>query len=283
MELIENNSFKRVYRKLLRISCKSKNKIKYLASATGYLNYRCNICGSDCQMKVSELKREEPSCLNCGSTVRMRAVIHMLSTELFEKSLTLTEFPFRPDIIGIGMSDWEGYAIPLADKLGYKNTYFHKDPRMDITSIDPAVEEKFDFIISSDVFEHVAPPISAAFQNVRRILKPDGVLIFTVPYTLENQTKEHFPDLYNYEIKNIKGNYFLENMTRNDNRQIFNDLVFHGGPGATLEMRVFSQSSLIEEFKKAGFNKIKIYKEPNFDYGIYWKDDWSLPMAARAE
>ncbi|MGH9903496.1 MAG: hypothetical protein ACRD68_16940, partial [Pyrinomonadaceae bacterium] len=79
----------------------------------------------------------------------------MLSTELFGESLALTDFPERRDISGIGMSDWDGYAAPLALKLGYQNTYYHQEPKLDITSIEPALESTLDFIISSDVFEHV--------------------------------------------------------------------------------------------------------------------------------
>ena len=141
----------------------------------------------------------------------------------------------------------------------------------------------FDFIISSDVFEHVPPPVSIAFANARKLLKPGGVLVFTVPYIKDGKTREHFPDLYKYEIIKKGSRCFLKNTTRDGVEQIFDNLVFHGGAGATLEMRVFSESSLREEFAKAGFNNITIYREPDFDHGIYWPNDWSLPIAARAK
>ena len=248
---------------------------------SGSLSYRCNICGKSCQTKIEDLKREEPSCSGCGSTVRMRAIIHMLSMELFEESRNITDFPTQKDIKGIGMSDWDGYAKPLAHKLGYMNTYYHKTPKLDITSIDPALEGMFDFIISSDVFEHVPPPVSIAFANARKLLKPGGILVFTVPYTKDGKTIEHFPDLYKYEIIKKSNGYILKNITRDGVEQIFNNLVFHGGAGATLEMRVFSESSLKEDFAKAGFININIYKDPDFDHGIYWNQDWSLPIVAR--
>lgn len=248
-----------------------------------YLSYQCNICGKYCRSKIIDLKREEPSCSGCGSTVRMRAIIHLLSMELFGKSLIIHDFPKRRDIKGIGMSDWEGYAKPLAQKLGYINTYYHKTPKLDITSIDTTLEGTLDFIISSDVFEHVPPPISIAFENVRKLLKPNGVLIFSVPYIKDGKTIEHFPDLYKYKIIRKGNKYILKNTTREGKEQIFNNLVFHGGSGATLEMRVFSEFSLREEFTKAGFNILKIYKDPYFDYGIYWANDWSLPIAARTK
>ena len=197
------------------------------------------------------------------------------------QSLSIPEFPVKPNIKGIGMSDAAIYAVPLEEKLGYTNTYYHKEPMIDITSIPAHMEETLDFIICTDVFEHIEPPVSHAFENARKLLKPNGVLIFTVPYNKEKRTKEHFPDLYKYEILKEDGFYILKNTTRDGIEQIFNNLIFHGGPGATLEMRYFSESSLTENLRDAGFANVVIYKEPVFEHGIYWDCDTSLPIAAR--
>ncbi len=249
----------------------------------GYLTYQCNICGRACECPIGALQREGPSCSHCGSTVRMRAIIHLLSLELFGESRTLPDFPIRPAIKGIGLSDWRGYAIPLAHKLGYQNTFYHKKPRLDITRVDSAWEAQFDFVIASDVFEHVAPPVSAAFANARRLLKPNGVLIFTVPYTLKDgPTLEHFPGLYDYRLIRTGTGFRLHNRTQAGDEQVFDQLVFHGGAGETLEMRVFTLTALQREFQKAGFTRVKVHCEPEFKFGIYWRVDWSLPITARA-
>lgn len=247
----------------------------------GILHYRCNICGRACMTPVSELGRERPSC-RCGSTVRTRAIVHILSTELFGQSLAIPDFPIRHDLLGWGMSD-AGYSDKLPGKLNYINTFYHQEPRLDITAaLDPRNEGSLDFLISTEVFEHITPPASIAFENARRLLKRNGVFIFSVPYTLKPQTQEHFPDLYKYELINDHGfNPVLKNITRDGNEQVFNNLVFHGGPGATLEMRVFSQAGLMSELQHAGFGKVKIYSEPCWEFGVYWQDSWSLPMAAR--
>lgn len=250
---------------------------------SGHLSYKCNVCGKDCMTKTEELKREEPSCPGCASTVRMRALVHVLSTELFGKRLAISDFPDRQDIRGAGMSDWEGYASRLKDKLDYKNTYYHKEPRLDITSINPGLEGTLDFIISTDVFEHVESPVSRAFDNARKLLKPGGVFIFTVPYTKDAETKEHFPNLYQYEIQGKGNGRILKNITRDGVEETFNNLIFHGGDGSTLELRVFSEQSLIKEFSAAGFNNVQIYNKPCYEFGIVWEHDWSLPIAARIE
>lgn len=246
----------------------------------GSLIYRCNICGHTCITLVEQLDRETSSCPGCGSTVRMRSVIHALSIVLFGESLALPDFPARPDVRAIGLSDWNGYAIPLAQKLHYTNTFYHKEPRLDITSIDPALENTLDVLISSDVFEHVAPPVSLAFQNAYKLLKPGGTLILTVPYTLDAETVEHFPDLYRYKVSSVENRRLLHNTTRDGREQTFEQLVFHGGAGETLEMRIFSLDGLSRELKGAGFCGLTILDGPGFQHGIYTKDNWSLPILA---
>lgn len=247
----------------------------------GLLLYQCNICGWACKTRISELGREKQSCVFCGSTVRFRALIHLLSVELFGKSLAIKDFPETENIVGIGMSDWSAYASPLEKKVRYTNTFYHQEPKLDITSVPSSLEGTLDFVISSDVFEHVPPPVSRAFENTYKLLKPGGVFIFTVPYTKEAHTKEHFPELYEYTLIKENGRHILKNRKKDGTEEVFSDLVFHGGPGSTLEMRVFSEASLLEELEKAGFKEVKIRKEPYFERGIYWHDDWSLPVTAR--
>jgi hypothetical protein len=213
-------------------------------------------------------------------------MIHVLSTELFGESLALPDMDTKRNITGIGMTDWPGYANPLADRFNYRNTYYHQEPKLDITDpdIDPALHGTLDFIISSDVFEHVEPPVSVAFENLRKLLKPSGVVVFSVPYGKQDETVEYFPELYDYRIIVKEGRRVLENVTRDGVSQTFENLEFHGGPGATLAMRWFSESSLIREFSRVGLGNVTIYGTPDFRHGIYskhWLLRKDLPMSAR--
>jgi hypothetical protein len=58
--------------------------------------------------------------------------------------------------------------------------------------------------------------------------------------------------------------------------------VFHGGIGATLEMRQFSLASLEREFAAAGFSRMRVADEVFLPHGIYWPEPWSVPMVAYA-
>lgn len=242
--------------------------------------FQCNICGKNNSVPLSRLTREQPTC-RCGSTVRLRSLIHVLSIELFGETIALPDFPYRPDIIGIDMSGANTYADRLHAKLGYTNTFLHKEPQMDIVSPGDHWYETCDFVISSDVFEHVAPPVSRAFCNTHRILKTGGVLVLTVPYTTSGETLEHFPDLHEYQIETRGGRRMLTNTTVDGHTQEFENLLFHGGEGETLEMRVFSESGLIQELEAAGFSDIHIHREEYQKYGIFWPQAWSLPISAR--
>ncbi len=249
----------------------------------GTLTFKCNICGTMCEAPAAALSREEPSCKSCGSTVRMRAMIHALSIALFGRAISLPEFPEKKDLIGKGMSDWDRYAKPLAKKLGYINTYYHKAPRLDITDISSQDIQSVDFLVSTDVFEHVAPPVNIAFENARKMLKPGGAFVFSVPYVLQGETLEHFPNLHEFKLETKEGKRTLINRTSDGNIEEFSELIFHGGEGETIEMRIFSESGLLKDLQHAGFNDVQIMKDPYFEFGIYWDSSWSLPIIAREE
>jgi len=246
----------------------------------GCVVFRCNICGRPCLARIDDLERERPSCTTCGSTVRWRSIIHVLSMELFGKPLVLPDFPARRDLVGIGLSDWEGYAVHLAERFTYKNTFYHQEPKLDIGDLDRSFDSTCDFVIASDVFEHVTPPVERAFMNVRRLLKPNGCFIMTVPYGKAPTSLEHFPELHEFQILETQRGRLLRNVTRDGRIQMFDRLHFHGGDGLTLEMRQFSELGLRQQFTDAGLS-FAFHSTPYYEFGIHWIRDESLPVVGR--
>jgi SAM-dependent methyltransferase len=231
---------------------------------------------------LAALSREALTCAHCNSNVRFRAMAYLVTREVLGRPVPLPDLPLRKDIAGIGLSDAGIYARPLAEKFSYENTFYHTEPRLDITDIDAARAGRYDFIIASDVFEHVAPPVARAFANARRLLKRDGKVVFTVPFSLERDTREHYPELFDWSLFERDGQWTLTNRTQDGREQTFTDLVFHGGPGSTLEMRLFSRAALEREFREAGFSRVRIAAEPYLPFGIHWPELWSVPMVAYA-
>jgi len=181
------------------------------------------------------------------------------------------------------MSDWEGYAGRLEEKFAYVNTYYHAEPRLDITHIPAEAAGRYRFLISSDVFEHIPPfGLDDAFTNARRLLCDGGSFIFTVPFLKTGETQEHFPRLHDFRIIETGGKRFLHNRTVDGDEEIFDQLVFHGGEGMTLEMRMFAEPDLRRRLADAGFSSIRVCVDHAPEFGVMWPMDWAVPIVARA-
>jgi SAM-dependent methyltransferase len=245
------------------------------------VSFLCNICGRNNTIEV--LEQETSSCAGCGSNVRLRSLVYLLSRELFGEGFILPDFPRLPGIKGLGLSDQASYAVPLAEKFDYTNTYYDRQPRLDITEAHPDRYGTYDFILSSDVFEHIEAPIERAFDEAYKLLKPHGVLCLSVPFSLDEDTVERFPELHEYSIVDLKGAPVLINRSKSGELEIRDDLIFHGGVGATLEMRLFSQQGLRKRICEAGFQDPVFLTEAVSPFGIAFEGSWSLPLVARKQ
>jgi SAM-dependent methyltransferase len=252
------------------------------------VTFTCNICGATCEHPAERFEREHEDCPHCRSSVRVRALIALLSKEIFGTLLTLPEFPVLKGIRAIGMSDAPGLAERLAEKFDYTNTFYDQAPRFDITNPDPRDDGHYDFILSSEVLEHVPPPVEQSFANLNRLLKPDGLLLMTTPYNIGGQTREHFPVLHQYTLASLAGRAVLINRKRDGSIETFENLTFHhaptevrGGHGSSLEMRVFTEASLRAVLCNAGFPEVHFAAENVEEFGIEHAESWSLPIAAR--
>lgn len=264
-----------------RINVDTTSKGLAISGALPVLKFQCNVCGSRAAHPIESIERESASCSSCGSTLRFRSVVHLLSMGLFGESISLPQFPKRKDLKGIGMTDWPKYAKVLESQLNYVNTFYHQEPRFDLLNPADDMVESLDFVISSEVLEHIAPPVQIGFDNLFRILKPNGLLVLTVPFSTDPSTEEHFEGLFNYKLEEVAGVPVLRNTGPDGSVTYFENLVFHGGNGATLEMRLFARDALLQNLKIAGFRDIQVHDEPFFRYGIYHNGPWSLPITAR--
>jgi SAM-dependent methyltransferase len=246
------------------------------------MKFVCNICGTRIDCPDKDVTRETISCPKCHSNMRHRSVMRELSLTLLGKSIPLTKFPRRHDIKIVGLSD-QSYDTMLGKLFDYENTFFHRDPFLDIAQpISSERRGKYDFVLSSDVFEHIEPPISRAFAGAFDLLKPGGTFIITVPYSLHDKTIEHYPDLYDWCVGQFsKSGFVVLNKTSAGELVIHEKPVFHGGPGTVLEMRLFSRNDLARDLTKAGFEQITFDGTPDLQFGIFFKHPFGLPVRAR--
>ena len=211
----------------------------------------------------------------------MRALIYMLSMEVLGKAVPLPEFPVLKNRRGLGMTDDASYASLLAEKFDYTNTFYHCDPFFDITKTHPDLYGTYDFIISSDVFEHIAPPVERAMEEVCKLLKPEGALFLSVPSSIDEETIEHYPDLHQYAVVELNGNPIVINRKKDGSFQVHENPVFHGGNGATLEMRLFARKDLAKKLRNAGFAEVTFLDDPAERFGIAFDGPWTHPLIAR--
>src|SRR5437879_13887951 len=87
--------------------------------------------------------------------------------------------------------------------------------------------------------------------------------------------------MHEYAVVDLAGSPVLINRSKDGTLEITEDLIFHGGVGATLEMRLFSQKDLTRRLCQAGFQELIFQTEPVPCFGIAFQAAWSLPLVAR--
>jgi SAM-dependent methyltransferase len=198
------------------------------------MRFTCNVCGraGNELLPAHYENPETPSCTACGSNVRFRWLADRLARELFGRRMLLPDFPSDRSIRGLGLTDPASIAGPLAERFTYLNTHFDIEPRLDIRRDDSPVGE-LDFLIASEVFEHIEPPVSVAFRNAGRLLKPNGFLLLTTPWIWDGRDRNVLPALYDWRLEYADGKCSILNRTRDGEVEWFRDVRPDGGPGRT--------------------------------------------------
>jgi len=249
------------------------------------VTFQCNLCGS--QQSAEETQLLDPArpatCTRCRSTTLTRAIIRLLALEMFGQELALPDWPPVKTVRGLGLSDSGAYAERLEYLFDYRNTFYDREPRFDIAARHPERDESLDFLICSEVLEHVAPPVDRAFEETFRILKPGGVLLLSVPYIEEGVAAEHFPTLGEHGLAEVGGRTVLVNRLPNGSYEVLPNIQFHSGVDTedrALEMRLFSKPALERALAAAGFDEVEFRGEGCMENGIV-HSAWSHPIVAR--
>src|SRR5262249_50723960 len=77
--------------------------------------------------------------------------------------------------------------------------------------------------------------------------------------------------------------WVMTNRRSDGTLDIRDDLIFHGGTGATLEMREFGLTSLRDKLLRSGFCEAHFLTENIPAIGIYFDHDVSQPLIARKQ
>lgn len=247
-----------------------KNKIlqaiekKFLKK--GYTYIFCSICGDFRKIIItSDNLRENGICENCNSNTRKRHLAKVLLGLIKRKSKTRGFHCLQkiPSDIGIDIYNVESNGA-LHESLKHINNYVCSEYfgpvgiigkeqngilNIDLRSI-PFKDNSFDFVITTEVFEHVPDPYRA-FSEIYRVVRKGGSHIFTVPY------KGHGQD----DIKAI---------ICDDGEVIhLSTPEYHGDPirGEGILVYTIFADEMKEKLKKIGFN-VKVDHTRNPIFGV---------------
>jgi hypothetical protein len=76
-------------------------------------------------------------------------LLHALSRELLGAGLVLDDFPRVRSISGLGLSDASFYSERLLEKFDYRNTFYDREPRLDLLNPPAGDIGRYDFVLAS--------------------------------------------------------------------------------------------------------------------------------------
>jgi Methyltransferase domain. len=186
-------------------------RIKYLwCNKMGF----CPVCGRNSIFVLTqEIQRirNDGICIGCGSCSRTRHVAKCILDEFKDRKITsLKDFKTRPDISVFNASSGGSIARKMGTAKNIFMSEYFDDCKpgefkngiqcQDVEQLT-FPDSSMDLIITEDVFEHVKNR-RKGFTEVYRILKKNGVHIFSIPFYFDKKTEELFT-LKNgkYELK----------------------------------------------------------------------------------
>lgn len=169
------------------ISDRNLNRLESFTSKYGFVGV-CLVCGRPSYFgKFRDNHRELGYCMLCKASNRKRQLSRVLRRVLnfgdFGR-IKSAKYILNAEASG-GLHDCLRHNVNYLSCEYFGRGYKSGDMVDGVLNVDLASshfdENTFDIVMTSDVFEHIPEPY-VAFKEVRRILKPGGVHIFTVPF-----------------------------------------------------------------------------------------------------
>jgi SAM-dependent methyltransferase len=142
----------------------------------------CNVCGWVGGAFTDDCWHPGTICPNCRSQVRHRMLAACLDGQAQTPGLTQPDLLDGQSVLHFAPERQLRERIRAAASR-YESADFERgdcDHRLDISAMPEIGDARFDVVIACDVLEHV-PDDAAAFLEIRRVLKPGGIAILSVP------------------------------------------------------------------------------------------------------
>jgi SAM-dependent methyltransferase len=204
-----------------------------LALRIKFLPMFCTVCGSLSLIYLTNDNfRENCYCVRCRSFNRQRQIAYVLCTLLANKKIKSLRDLHLADNIAIYNTESGGTLHRFLSRAGrYVSSEYFGDQYTSGQYIDGRMHQdlmclsfsdnQFDFVFSTDVFEHVADPY-VGHQEVYRVLKPGGRHIFTVPFYQSQILDENRASILNGELVHHKEPLYHIDPLRPEGVLVFN-------------------------------------------------------------
>jgi SAM-dependent methyltransferase len=134
--------------------------------------------------EVAYINRQQGfHCRSCGASLRAMVLAHAICSEM-EWNGTLNDWAPTTSAAILEINEAERLTPILKQAPKHRLVSY---PETDMHAL-PFGDDSFDLIVHSDTLEHVANPGHALFE-CRRVLRPHGVLAFTVPVIVDRLTR----------------------------------------------------------------------------------------------
>ena len=232
---------------------------------------RCILCGASLMVLDRDDHREGGICETCGINARLRGVVLAAVRELCGyPNAPLRALEPRKNLRVLGISDHEKCASELERVFDYTNTYFHKNPHLDICDLEAlAAFQDYDMVICSDVIEHTIKSPAHTVPNLVSMLRPGGALVLSTPTFQIPSSIEWYGGLREFSVERVEEAFQVHWLDIRGQTNIDRKPIFHGGAGTTLEMRVIAHEKLVNIARGSGtfFEVIEFIPE----WGYSWQ------------
>lgn len=207
--------------------------------------------------------RESTFCRRCGSSLRVRRITEVLLELYTDRATTLKEL--------VRESTFHELKVAEINSIQLIHSYLARLPQLsyseyrpglpagavvggvrneDLTSLSYA-DGSFDLVLTSDTLEHVPDPV-ASFRETRRVLRPGGRHVFTIPLVPSQRTT-------------------VIRATLDDGRPIHHKRpLYHGRGSGPLSLVGRQEDQLV--FTDFGFDVVDVLREVGFDPEVRFLD-----------
>lgn len=142
----------------------------------------CNICGWVGACFTDDLWHPQTVCPQCGSQVRHRMLVAILDSKSTISGASQADLLAGKEILHFAPERQLRERIKATAKRHVTADFDRGDCdlKLDMSAMPSVADASYDVVIACDVLEHV-PDDRAAMRELRRILRPNGTAILTVP------------------------------------------------------------------------------------------------------